>query len=415
VSSAPGALVDRADHHAVLRQEVARLLETSRTAVGADGRVAWLDERCEPDAGAGQQLWITTRMTHVLSLSHLLARGHLLGAADDGRLATLALQSVDREFEDAEFGGWYRSVPPSGPPEPAKTAYEHAFVLLAASSGVVAGLPGAADLLDRAMAVVLEHFWDDDAGLLVESWSRDWTVAEAYRGANANMHAVEAFLATADATGDDVWRHRADRIARGIVAAAELNDWRIPEHYDQRWRALPDYNLDQPRHAFRPYGATPGHGFEWARLLLQLGGSRAGSTHWVRPAAEALFAQAADSWDAQRGGFPYTTDWSGVAVVEERFHWVHCEALAAAAMLWRVTSDPVYAQWYERIWDYTWPLFPDPVGGGWWHELDPQGQLSLGTWRGKPDTYHAIQACLSPTMPVGAGFALGVAAPRTGP
>lgn len=398
----PTPLVDNAEHRDGLRREAGRLLDTSRVAVAPDGRVGWLDDRCVVDPGQGLQLWIATRMAHVLAL------GHLMGRPDDGALATLALRSIDREFGDGAHGGWFRQVSAVGAPQPDKTAYEHAFVLLAASSGAVAALPGSADLLDRGMAVVLEHFWDDDAGRLVESWNRDWTVPEAYRGANANMHAVEAFLATADATGDDAWRHRADRIARGIVDAAEHNDWRIPEHYDARWRVIADYHRDQPRHPFRPFGATPGHAFEWARLLIQLGASRAGSSRWVRPAAEALFARATASWDDERGGFPYTTEWSGTPVVQERFHWVHCEALAAAAVLWRVTADPGYAQWYQRVWDYTWPRFPDRVDGGWWHELDPSGRVSRQTWVGKPDTYHAVQACLAPMIPLGRGFAVGV-------
>ena len=79
----------------------------------------------------------------------------------------------------------------------------------------------------------------------------------------------------------------------------KIHDWRIPEHYDAQWRAQPDYNLDQPRHAFRPYGATPGHAFEWSRLLLQLGASRVGSAAWTRSCAEALFARAAGRSAAQ--------------------------------------------------------------------------------------------------------------------
>ena len=52
------------------------------------------------------------------------------------------------------------------------------------------------------LAVVRDRFWDDDAGAVRESWNRDWTVTEDYRGANSSMHMVEAFLAAAAATGD---------------------------------------------------------------------------------------------------------------------------------------------------------------------------------------------------------------------
>ena len=51
----------------------------------------------------------------------------------------------------------------------------------------------------------------------------------------------------------------------------EINASRILRrkmHFDPQWRALPDYNRDTPADPFRPYGATIGHWFEWARKRL---------------------------------------------------------------------------------------------------------------------------------------------------
>ena len=85
------------------------------------------------------------------------------------------------------------------------------------------------------------------------------------------MHMVEAFLAAGDATGDPAWFDRALQIAERLIGeVASTHDWRVVEHFDEQWRPLPDYNADQPRHPFRPFGITPGHGLEWARLLLQV-------------------------------------------------------------------------------------------------------------------------------------------------
>ena len=76
-------------------------------------------------------------MTHVFSL------GHLLGRPGDGELVDLGLASLDRDFGDTQHGGWFPRRDADGRPDQAKTAYEHAFVLLAASSATVAGRPGA--------------------------------------------------------------------------------------------------------------------------------------------------------------------------------------------------------------------------------------------------------------------------------
>ena len=85
------------------------------------------------------------------------------------------------------------------------------------------------------------------------------------------MHMVEALLGAGDATGDPVWHERAQRIAQRLIDRVACDHgWRVVEHFDASWRPLPEYNADDPRHPFRPYGVTPGHGLEWSRLLLQI-------------------------------------------------------------------------------------------------------------------------------------------------
>src|SRR4051812_50051396 len=76
-------------------------------------------------------------MTHVFSLAHLLGRPYAGPLADHG-VAALA-----GRFRDAAHGGWYAAVGADGPTGRDKTAYEHAFVLLAASSATAAGGPRA--------------------------------------------------------------------------------------------------------------------------------------------------------------------------------------------------------------------------------------------------------------------------------
>ena len=110
---------------------------------------------------------------------------------------------------------------------------------------------------------------------MLESFAQDWSGVEAYRGANSNMHATEAFLALADVTGETRWLDRALRIVERIIHthAAENRDMVI-EHFDSHWQPLRGYNEDNPADGFRPYGITPGHGFEWARLVLHLEAAR---------------------------------------------------------------------------------------------------------------------------------------------
>ena len=86
-------------------------------------------------------------------------------------------------------------------------------MVLAASSGAVVELPGARGLLNDALGVWDQRFFDAEAGMFVDSWDRAFTQLDDYRGVNANMHGVEALLAAADVTGDHVLRQRALGIA----------------------------------------------------------------------------------------------------------------------------------------------------------------------------------------------------------
>ncbi len=344
--------------------------------------------------GRDPQLFLTARMTHASAL------GVVLGIPGAGLLLDHAVDSLTEFFADDEHGGWF-----SDPSEPRarKSAYDHVHVGLAAASAVAAGHPGSPALLDRVVDVVETRLWDEDAQALRESFARDWSDGEAYRGANANMHGLEAFLALGDVTGDATWHRRGLAIARRIVHdQAGRHGWLLPEHFDEHWQALPDYNHDEPNHPFRPYGATYGHSLEWARLLLALNASPAGvSAGWLTGAAENLARTALErGWEADgRPGLVYTADWDGRPVSRLRLHWPVCEGIQACSALLRATGDPYWEGWYRRLWDHAATYFIDDRGT-WINELDENMRESGTVWPGRPDFYHCIGAYTVPLQPL---------------
>jgi sulfoquinovose isomerase len=393
-----------------LEAEGDRLLDFARASRHPDGGFAWLDDRGRPELDRPVELWITCRMTHVFALADLMGR------AGAGQLADHGVAALTGRFRDARHGGWYAAVDRDGPVTRDKTAYEHAFVVLAASSAAAAGRPGAAALLREALDVFDRRFWDEDAGMVVEQWDESFTVLDGYRGVNANMHSVEALLAAADVTGDGRLRERAARIVTRVVHGfARGNGWRIPEHFDAGWTPLLSYNEAEPAHPFRPYGATVGHWLEWSRLTLGLRESMGdGAPEWMLDDARALFdAAVREGWSVDGAdGFVYTVDWAGAPVVRQRMHWVTAEAIAAAATLARITGDPAYSARYEQWWEYAATYLLDPVHGSWHHELDPQNRPDGQTWAGKPDVYHAFQATLLPRLPASPALTRAVAEGR---
>jgi sulfoquinovose isomerase len=392
----------------VLAAECDRLLEFGRHFAHPRGGAAWLDEWGRPDLTRPVFTWITARMTHVYCL------GHLLGRSGDADLAAQGLSGLLGPLRDERSGGWFTSIDDDGDTPDEKAGYTHAFVVLAASSARTAALQGADQLLEEALAVWEEKFFDPEAGMFVDAWDRGFTRLDPYRGLNGNMHAVEALMAAADATGDDGLRDRALGVARRVVSEfAEPQSWRIAEHFDSQWQPMLEHNADVPDDPFQPYGATVGHGLEWSRLLLHLEASLGGEApDWLLPSAIALFERAAtDGWAVDgASGFVYTTDWDGRPVVRDRMHWVLAEGFAAAAALHQRTGESRYATLAGTWWAYAERYLIDRQRGSWHHQLNPQNAVIGTVWPGKPDLYHAVQATLIPRLPLAPGLPAALAA-----
>jgi mannose/cellobiose epimerase-like protein (N-acyl-D-glucosamine 2-epimerase family) len=379
------------------RIESSRLITFGRGAALPGGGFGWLGDDGTVDEARPCPLYVNARMTYVFALAHLQ------GVAEADVLAASGLDALARHYADRANGGWFSEVTTSGQvTDFTKSNYAHAHVLLAAASAVAAGIAGAEAVLAAATAAIEEHFWSDAEGCALESWNADFTESEPYRGANSNMHSVEAYLVAGDVTGDPAWHARAASIATRLIGQARANSWRIPEHYDERWRPLPEYNLDRPTDQFRPYGTTPGHSFEWARLLLTLEATQSDPPAWLAEAAVALFDAAAADAEGRDGhpGLIYTVAGGGRPVITARLHWVACEAVLAADALHRRTGEERFAAASARWWGEIDRYFLDRKGGGWWQELAPDMTPATSMWPGKPDLYHSYQALLLPSLPL---------------
>ncbi|TPF86481.1 N-acyl-D-glucosamine 2-epimerase [Bifidobacterium sp. UTCIF-37] len=386
------------ENTAFLDEETNDLLNFGKRFPYKDGGSTWLDENGNPDLSHGVETWITSRMAHVYSL------GVLYGHPGSEELVDAALKGLTGILHDDEHGGWYPQVFTDGTHAPGKVCYAHAFVILAATSAVYVDRPGAKELLDLALRTYDEHFWDDKLGLAVDTWNTEFTELDPYRGLNANMHTTEAFLAVADVTGDNSYRVRAGRIIDHVLGWARNNGWRIPEHFNSGWEPQLEFNADKKDDQFKPYGATPGHGIEWARLITQWALSTYPDDEAARKpyveAAEQLFRRAvADGWDADgQPGIVYTTDWEGRPVVHDRMHWTIAEAVNTSATLAKVTGDPFYDEYYARFCKYIDECVVDHVKGSWFHQLDRDNHVIGTVWPGKSDLYHATQSTLIPRL-----------------
>jgi len=443
-------LIDSQENKDFLLQSALGLLEFGRQFPSPGGSSYYLGEDGKPCADKPRETWITSRMAHVYSI------GAMLGSPYYAALAGRAIGGLRGELRDVQNGGWYSGIRADGGILPDKMCYAHAFVILAASSALCAGIDGAQELLDEALAVFDKYFWDEEEGMPRDTWDTEFKRLDPYRGLNANMHTVEAFLAVADAldavekAGDstphadmagkengstedaagkeggsmagkksgNAYRARAGRIIDRVIAWASENNYRIPEHYDENWNPQNDLNKDNPADPFKPYGVTPGHGIEWARLIAQWAVAtykveRSDMGHYIDVACKLYGRAVDDAWCADGGeGLVYTTDLDGKPIIHDRMHWTLAEAINTSAVLYRLTGEDRYAFDYGTLLEYLDKHVMDHKNGSWFHQLDADNNVLTTVWPGKPDVYHAFQAMMIPYLEAGVSIASAVRAQK---
>jgi mannose/cellobiose epimerase-like protein (N-acyl-D-glucosamine 2-epimerase family) len=388
VQSEPGFWLQTPGHRGWLLDQARRQLEFFGASCRAGPGFHILGHDGRPHPGQVQELHTTTRLVHSYAL------GHLSGFQGAERIIDQGMAYLRSHHRDQEHGGYLWALEGDRIKDDRKLAYGHVFVLLASASAKLAGHPDADDLMADVRAVLDRHFWDEEAGLFRDEWTRDWTPFSTYRGMNANMHAVEAMLTAYEASGDETYLTRSGRILDffiGRIAPGE--NWRLPEHYTSDWQVDRTYSGDP---MFRPAGTTPGHSFELGRLQLQ---------YWDllgRPASTApetsrlLIEQALkDAW-LPGGGFAYTLDFAGKVADASRFWWPVTEAIGAVAALIALEKNPDDEIWYRKLWTYANETHVDHDHGGWFPAVDAGGAVVTSIFDGKPDIYHSLQACLFP-------------------
>jgi len=249
---------------------------------------------------------------------------------------------------------------------PARAANGGPVHLLAPDGAVLNTGP---DLYDRAfhlfaMAHAARALQRDaligECALLMQTLERDAALAQGGfdegvvapsppRRQNPHMHLFEALLALHAATGDVIWRARADRL--GVLFRDKLFDRDVGvlvEAYDDAWVALPERTVE------------PGHHYEWAWLLGA----------WARAGGEAL-------WDAQErliafaerhGIAPHGAVWDELhraAATRTSRLWPNTERIKAGLALYERTRESQGLDIAARGCDALFAYFETPVTGLW--------------------------------------------------
>jgi mannose/cellobiose epimerase-like protein (N-acyl-D-glucosamine 2-epimerase family) len=295
-------------------------------------------------------------------------------------------------------GGYHWTIRDGQPEDSTNQAYGVAFVLLAYATAAKAGIEEAEGWMDETWDLLEQRYWEADAGLYRDEADADWKFKD-YRGQNANMHLCEAMIAAYQATGEPRYLERAltlaDHMTRRQAAKADGLAW---EHYDRHWNIDWEFNKNDPKNLFKPWGFQPGHQTEWAKLLLIIDPllRERGTPHgWMLPRAKALFDRSlAHAWDETNGGICYGFAPDGRICDGDKYFWVQAESLTAAALLHARTGETAHDDWYVKLWTYAWEHFIDHTYGGWYRILTRDNRKidDDKSPAGKTD-YHTMGAC----------------------
>ena len=217
------------------------------------------------------------------------------------------------------------------------------------------GDPGARELLDEALGVLLEHFWDDDFGMVVEQWDESFSTPRPLpRRQRQHAHRRGAALGrrrprrpracgTARCGSSPGWCTTSPRATSGAS----------PSTSTRPGRRSSTTTSTSPAHPFRPVrrddralarvgaaGAAP------ARRTGRCGAATGSSTTRAR-----LFdAAVREGWAVDGAdGFVYTVDWSGQPVVRRADALGRRRGHRRGRRPARGDRGPVVRRWYAAV------------------------------------------------------------------
>ncbi|MEE3895535.1 AGE family epimerase/isomerase [Priestia megaterium] len=340
-----------------------------------------------------------THSKHLVSTArfiYIFSVGALLDGPDWCKEAAQhGIRFLQNNHYDREHGGYFFEIADDGEvKDDSKQAYGHAFALLASSVAYQAGISEAKETIEQVYDMMEKYFWEDAHGFYRDEWDASWSASSLYRGQNANMHMCEAMLSAFEATRDKKYLDRAYTLAKGVTQQlAERSGGMVWEHYDTDWQPDWDYNKNNTKDEFRPYGFIPGHQFEWSKLLLWLDRHR--SENWMTERAKDLFDKGWNrGWDAKYGGLYFALSPQEEVIDRDKNYWVMAEAISAASLLGVKTADSGYWKAYDALFSYCQKHFIDHTHGGWYQLLNQQNERYSSKKSPAPKAdYHPVAAC----------------------
>ena len=149
-------------------------------------------------------------------------------------------------------------------------------------------------------------------------------------------------------------------------------------------------SLDNSRlDCFEGREINPGHNLEALWFMMNLG-IRRNDKALVNKCVEISLSVIEKGWDKEYGGIFYFLDSKGAPQQklewDQKLWWVHIESAIAMIKGYQLTGNKKCLEWFEKLDEYMWSRFKDPLHPEWSRYLNRRGEMLLplkgGKWKG---------------------------------
>lgn len=134
---------------------------------------------------------------------------------------------------------------------------------------------------------------------------------------------------------------------------------------------------------------NPGHDLEALWFMMNLG-MRRNDKALINKCVEIALSVIEKGWDKEYGGIFYFLDSKGAPQQklewDQKLWWVHLESSIAMIKGYQLTGNKKCLEWFEKLDEYMWSHFKDPLYPEWFGYLNRRGEMLLslkgGKWKG---------------------------------
>lgn len=99
-------------------------------------------------------------------------------------------------------------------------------------------------------------------------------------------------------------------------------------------------------------------------------------------------------WDAQNHGFYQHAYRNGILATSEKLWWPECEGIPALLLMYSLTHDSLYYDYFTKLTDFSFTYFFDDDYGEWFTSCHADGTVKDENKGGDyKAAFHTVQAC----------------------